>query len=104
MPSYNYQKGFNKIDRVLKNTAKQYNLEGALNKHRALKHWDEIASGFVDEAQSLTKAVDFKKGVLTVACLSKEAARQVKLLAERIIYALNQVLGRQLVYAIYVEV
>ena len=100
----NYNKGFSKIDKVLNKTAKHYNLENALYKHKALKHWQEIASAFVEEAAVFTQAVDFQKGILTVACLSREVASKIKLLAQRIISALNDILGRQMVYAIYVEV
>ena len=100
----NSHKGFQKIDRVIKQTAKQYNLEIALYRHKTLKHWREVAGAFVEEAAALTQAIDFKKGVLTVACLSREVASKLRLLAQRIIYALNQLLGRQVVYAIYLEV
>lgn len=85
-------------------TAKQYNLENALSRHRALKHWQEIAEAFVEGSQSLTKAVDFKKGILTVACLSREVAGKIKLLAQKIMEALNQIIGKRVVYAIYLEV
>ncbi len=100
----NNYNGFSRIDKVLGKTAKDYNLETALYKHKTLKHWHEVASGFIEEARRLTQAIDFKKGVLTVACLSSEVASQVRLLAQRIIYALNQIIGKQMVYAIYVEV
>lgn len=99
-----YNKGFSKIDKVLIKTAKHYNLEAAVYRHKALKYWREIASIFVEEAAGFTQAVDFQKGVLTVACLSREVASKIKLLAQRIIAALNELLGRQMVYAIYVEI
>jgi len=98
----NYNKGFAKIDKVLSNTAKNYNLEGAMFKHKALKHWQEIAGMFIDGSESLTKAVDLQKGVLTVACLSREVASKIKLLANRIIESLNQLLGKRVVFAINV--
>ena len=99
----NYNKGFSKIDKVLNTTAKHYNLENALYKHKTLKHWGDIAAAFVEEAKDMTQAVDFQKGVLTIACLSREVASKIKLLAQNIIRALNEVLGRQMVYAIYIE-
>ncbi len=99
----NRQKGFAKIDSLLSRTAKQYNLENAMYRHKALKYWTEVACAFVDEAKDLTRALDLNKGVLTVACLSREVAARLKLLAQRIIHALNQALGRQMVYAIYIE-
>lgn len=98
-----YTKGFSKIDRVLKSTAKQYKLEDVLNKHQAIKYWQQVASGFIDNAEKLTKAMDFKKGVLVVACLTSEIAYQIKLMSEKIISALNEVLGRKVIYAIYLE-
>lgn len=103
-PKQNYQKGFTPINKLLKNTAKEYHLENALYKHRTINTWHKVVSGFVEDAQKLTQAVDFNRGVLTVACLSREAAYQIKLMAERIIAALNEVLGQRVVYAIYVEV
>ena len=100
----NFNKGFSRINKVLDTTAKNYHLEAALAKHKTLKHWAEVAGAFIEEAKNLTQAINFEKGVLTVACVSKEVANQVKLLASRLIYALNQIIGKQLVYAIYVEV
>lgn len=100
----NTHKGFAKIDKLISQTAKQYNLETAGYKYQAIKYWGEVAGGFVDEASKLTQAVDFKKGVLTIACLSREVASKLRLLARNIIAALNQLLGKQVVYAIYVEV
>jgi hypothetical protein len=100
----NSSKGWTGIDKVLKQNAKNYNLETALYKHKALKLWQEIAGGFVEEAGKLTQAVDFKKGILTVACLSRELASKIRLLSEQIITALNELMGQRVVYAIYVEV
>lgn len=97
-------KGFYKIDKVLGVAAKNYKLEHVMHKHRTLKHWHGVASGFIEEASNLTQAIDFKKGILIVACLTKEIASKVRLFSERIIYALNQALGKQLVFGIHVEV
>lgn len=105
MPIQNkYNNGFSRIDKVLKKTAKDYNLETALYKHKTLKYWHEVAVGFIDEAQRLTQAIDFKKGILIVACLSHEVANQIRILSKRIIYELNQIIGKQMVYAIHLEV
>lgn len=96
-------RGFSKIDRVIKSTAKNHNLENALYKHKALKHWQEVVAAFVEEASKLTQAIDFKKGVLVVACLSNEVAYKIKQLSDKIISALNEVLGRRVIFAIYLE-
>jgi hypothetical protein len=103
-PKQNFCKGFTPIDKLLKNTAKEYCLENALYRHQTLKNWQKVISGFLEEDQDKTQAVDFNKGVLTVACLSREAAYKIKLMAVRIIEALNEILGKRVVYAIYVEV
>jgi hypothetical protein len=96
-------KGFSRIDNILVKNIKNQNFQTAFYKHKALKHWHEIAGAFILEAKDLTQAVDFKKGVLTVACLSREVASKIKLFAESILEALNQVLGARLVFAIYTE-
>ena len=96
--------GFTKVGKVLPKTVKQYNLQPAIDKHSVLKIWHQAASGFLDEVCAQTKAIDFKKGVLCVACLSQEIAYQIKLLARRIIYVINQILGRDLVWSLSVEV
>ena len=96
-------KGFTRIDRVLHNAEKQRQLEPLMYRYKALKYWQQVAGGFLEEAEGLTKAVDFKNGVLWVACLSREIASKLKLLTPRIIEALNNILGRTVVYAINIE-
>jgi hypothetical protein len=98
-----YQR-YTKIDKVLNQTSKRYKLDQVLHRYQVLKYWEEAAVAFVREAKEQTKAVDLQKGVLTVACLSEEIAHQIKIFAQRIIYALNQLLGKQLVFAINVEI
>ncbi len=95
--------GFSKIDRILNTTAKTYNLETALYKHQTIKYWQETVGSFIEEAKELSRAIDFSKGVLTVACLSKEVASKIKLLASRIMDGLNKLIGRRVVFAIHVE-
>jgi hypothetical protein len=95
--------GFARIDKVLPQTAKNYHLEPAVQRYQVLKYWQLIIEDFFSDAKSLTKAIDFKKGVLTVACLSRQAATELRLLVPRLIQAINKVLGRSLVFAIYIE-
>ncbi len=94
---------FTKIEKVLKTTSKNYKLDAAVRKHQLLKAWQDIVRAFVSEAAETSKAIHFEKGVLLVACLSKEVAYQIKVLSQRIIYALNQFLGSTAVFAIQVE-
>jgi len=96
--------GFESINKTIIKTAKEKKLVGALNKYKAIKNWDKAASSFISEAKEYSKAVDLKNGILVVACLSREIASQIKFIAQRIIEALNQLIGRQVVFAIHIEV
>lgn len=75
----------------------------ALHRQKVIKHWDKAISEFFEEGQNLTKVMDFKDGVLLIACLSKELAYKIKAYAQRIIYILNQLLGQELVYSIRLD-
>ncbi|MDR3642789.1 MAG: DciA family protein [Candidatus Doudnabacteria bacterium] len=96
-------RGFSRIDKVLNKTAKQYHLEQAMSRYKVIKNWQNAVSQFFDEAANLTKAVDFQKGVLKVACLSRELAVRLKLFVPRIIEIINRLVGRPVVYAIAIE-
>ena len=100
----NSSKGFSKIDRLIVQNAKDHNFEQALYKHKAVKYWQQVAGSFIEEAIEGTRALDLKKGVLVVACLSREVARKLKTLASNIVFALNQLLGKQVIFALYFEV
>ncbi len=97
-------KDFLHIDKIISKTAKDKKLVGAINKYKAVKHWEGAVSGYIEQAKDCTKVIDLRNGVLVVACLSKEVAYQIKLLAQRIIATLNQKIGHQVVFGIYVEV
>ncbi len=96
--------GFCRVDKVIRKVAKDHRLEQVLYKHKTLKSWAGVAGAFVEEAKEQTQAIDFRRGVLIVACLSKNVAYKLKMLASRIISALNQYLGRQVVFALQVEI
>jgi hypothetical protein len=98
-----YNTGFAKIDKVIRRTAKEHNFEAALNKHQAIKYWQQIVAVFLEEAATLSKAIDFKQGRLTVACLSRELANKLYVFSQQIITALNEAIGRKVVYAISIE-
>lgn len=103
MPNKINSRGFSRIDKVLNKTAKQYHLEQAVSRYKVIKNWQNAVSQFFDDAADLTKAVDFQKGVLKVACLSRELAGKLKIFIPRIIEILNNLVGRTLVYAIAIE-
>ncbi len=98
------KKGFAKIDRVLYSQAKNYKLEPALHRHKVSQNWESILCGFLADAGGQTKILNLKDGVLVVASLDKKIAYEIKVLAQRILYALNNFLGGQFVFAIQVVV
>lgn len=75
----------------------------AFHRHKAISLWQKAAAEFFEGAQNQTKAVDFKDGVLFVACLTKDLANKIKMFAGRIIYILNQLIGKELVFALRIE-
>jgi len=98
-----FRKGFIKIDGLLYGLAKNHKLEAVLHKQQVSKNWENILSGFFEKPQGQTKVLDLKNGVLVVASLDKQLAYEIKILAQRIVYALNNLLGGQFVLAIRVE-
>ena len=98
-----YNKGFTQVGRVLTEKITEYKLEKTFYKSQAIKYWDQVAAGYIEQVKEQAKAVDLKNGVLVVACLCKELAYQIKLLSQRIIYEINRLIGKQVVFAIYVE-
>lgn len=101
-PNKKNRNGFVKVGQVLTTAAKKYNLEQAVFRHQTLKHWDSVVSTFFDDAAGKTKALDLKDGVLVVACLCRDLAYQIKTLASRIIYMLNQLIGKTVVFSLVV--
>ncbi|MEK7617986.1 MAG: hypothetical protein AAB410_02470 [Patescibacteria group bacterium] len=96
-------KGFVGISNAIEGHPKSKILKQAFYKHRAINTWEKAVSEFFEGAEAQSKAVDFKEGVLMVACLSKDLAYKIKAFAQRIIYILNQLIGKDLVFAIRVE-
>ncbi len=97
-------KSFESLGRVIGQVAREKKMVGAVNRYKILKNWERAVSSFITQAGDTTRALDVKNGVLFIACLNREVAYQIKLLAARIIELLNQLVGKQVVYAINVEV
>lgn len=96
-------KGFVGISKAIEGHSKSKILKQAFYKHKAISTWEKAVAEFFEGAEAQSKAVDFKEGVLMVACLTKDLAYKIKAFAQRIIYILNQLIGKDLVYAIRVE-
>ncbi len=94
---------FIKIDQVLSQVGENKKIKPGLVRYQVLSCWYKIVETFMEAGREQTRALDFKKGVLFVACLSREIAYQIKILTSRMVHALNQVLGKQLVFTIAVE-
>src|SRR5690348_1248946 len=95
-----YDHSFSKIDKIIPKTAQQYQLQEAMVKHQVLRYWEEAATAFIAEADTLTKALYFEGGVVVIACLSEQLAKEIRLFAARIVYALNQLIGKNVVESI----
>ncbi len=98
-----YGAGFIRIGKVLPSVSKQYKLDQALVRYEVIRSWQEVIAGFFENALNQTKAIDFKNGKLTIACLSEALGYEIRALSSRIIYAINSLLGKNLVYAIWIE-
>ena len=96
-------RGFSKIEPLISQTAKNYKLEATFYKHKIAKHWEPVLAEFLDGVQGKTQVIAYNKGVLTVACLCKKLAYEIKVISQRIAYALNKLLGVSLVFEICVE-
>lgn len=103
-PKSKKSKGFEKMgNAVLRGHPRAEIYKKAFNKYKVISGWNQAVGQFFDNAEGLTKAMDFKDGLLVIACLTKELASKIKMFAERIIYILNSILGKELVFALRVE-
>ena len=89
-----------KIGKLLKTNIKKYKLEDKIKTYEVLKNWEKIIGDCLPEAAGKTMAVSLEHGVLTVASLSRELAEMIKMLATRIMDAVNLMFGRPVVYRI----
>lgn len=98
-----YQKGFVKIGRVIVNSSKTANFQPAMTKYQVFKNWEQVVCSFFEKAKGQTKALEFNSGVLTVACLSRDLAYEIRLLAKKITQVINEIIGKAVVFALRVE-
>lgn len=95
---------FTKIKYIIPDTAKQHQVEAQFIKYKTIQAWEKVLPGFFTEAGELTKAINFEKGTLYVACLSKDLYSAIRQLTQQILRALNEFLGKNLVFNLVVEV
>ena len=96
-------RGFVKIEPLVYSAAKTYKLEAAFYQQKISKQWDKVLADFFKDSEGKTKVIAFANGVLTVACLCRQLAYEIKTLAGRLVYILNQLLGRPIIRAISVQ-
>lgn len=94
---------FTKIKYIIPEAAKQHQVEQQFIKYKTIAAWEKVSPGFFTEAAELTKAVNFEKGTLYIACLSKDLYFAIRQLTQQILKAINEFLGRQMVYNLVVE-
>jgi hypothetical protein len=95
---------FVNIKQIIPQSAKQHQAEAQFTKYQIITAWGKVSPGFFTEAAELTKAVNFEKGTLYVACLSKDLYFAIRQLMQQILRALNEFLGRNLVFNLVVEI
>jgi len=95
--------GFSNIKYLIPKAAEQHQLEQQFTKYKIFTVWEKVIIGFFTEAKDITKAIDFQNGKLTIACLSQTLGTQIKQVIPQLLRALNDLLGRNLVYVLIVE-
>jgi len=95
---------FTNIKYIIPEAAKQHQVEPQFIKYKVITAWEKVAPGFFGSVTEFAKAIEFKKGALTIACLSKELAYQIRLLAKQILKAINEFLNHNFVYNLVIEV
>jgi hypothetical protein len=91
------------INKILNQNIKRYDLDDRVKHYQICQVWEKIVTGFMPEARSKTMAVSFEKGVLTIVSLCKETAEKIRIFHDQIVKALNEFVGKKLVFKILCE-
>lgn len=91
------------IKHTINSNLKKYRIEDKVKGVMIVKHWEKVISELFPHASLKTMAVSFEKGVLKIATLSKEIAYEISLYRQRLIDALNNLIGKRLVFALQLE-
>ncbi len=92
-----------RINASLHRTIKKYKIEDKVRSHQALSQWEKVIAEFMPQAAQKTMAISLEKGVLKIAALSKDLAYDIHLYQKRLIEALNEIIGKRLVFVIVCE-
>ncbi len=85
--------GFQSLGRAAGGAADRLGLQQRLAAELVARSWGRAAEAFVSGAARLSRAVRFEAGRLTVACLSRELAEQLRRFTRSIVGALNRQIG-----------
>lgn len=100
----NKNKGFTNIQHILPTLAQQHQVERFYQKYKVFNAWEKVSTGFFTESQELTKPADFSNGKLIIGCLSPELGTRLRQVAEQLIRALNDFLGKRVIFSLIIEV
>ncbi len=92
-----------KVGHLVKRAIKKHKLENQIKKYSVCRDWERVIIAVFPHAENKTMAVAFENGILHVASISREIADQIAVYQKRIIYALNEAIGKELVYRIRCE-
>lgn len=82
----------------------QHGMQAHFQKHRVLNAWPKASEAFVKNVHNQSQAIAFENGVLTVACLTGEVAKEIGYMKDAIKTALNRILAESAVKEIILEV
>lgn len=97
------KKGFRPLSEAVRIKSANKKFKEAFESKRVSGLWSGVVEGVFPGASLKTKPLTFRSGVLRVACLSAELAKQLRLFASRLVYFLNAALGAVLVLRLEVE-
>lgn len=103
MDSRNKHSNFTSLKKLIPQAAELHKAERHYAKYQVFAAWEQAVVGFFAEAKQLTKPIEFEKGKLIVACLSQDLQTLLKQVAQQLLRALNDLLGKTLVYSLVIE-
>lgn len=95
--------GFQPLKTSISNSAKRHQIEDRYLLRRISDSWSRVVEAFVRGAADISRAVTLHRGVLTVACLSAQAAQELERFSSSIAAAINSLLGMSVVSSISVD-
>lgn len=88
---------------TINSNLKKYKIEDKIKSVQVCQCWEKVVSELLPNAAQKTIAIKLEKGVLKVASLSREIAYEISLFREKLIEALNALVGKRIVFSIYCE-